>query len=277
MRSAAINAKTKISTLIKANSRTIETLAELNSNFNKLKNPILRNLLARRVSISDACRIGGCEVSEFLDKMVSIGFEIDCSVETSLTIDSDPMTASKFSGDLNVVELDVRPLLTRGDDPLKLILKKSRDLKADECLKIINTFEPLPLINLLGKQGFRSWTEKPDADIIFTWFARNEGSMARPELSVENSEPVNTDQEFQNRVASFPTEKVRTIDVRELAMPLPMRTILEHLSELKPDEALFVYHKKIPVYLLPELAERGFQYFFQHSAEGNVNMFICKS
>ncbi|MEJ7693107.1 DUF2249 domain-containing protein [Daejeonella sp.] len=272
MRSAAINAKTKISELIKANPRTIATLAEFNSNFNKLKNPILRNLLARRVSISDACRIGRCELTEFLAKMASIGFEIEGSEEIMPPVESDMMTASQFTAGLSVVELDVRPILAGGGDPLNLILDKSRGLKTGECLKIINTFEPLPLVKLFSKRGFRSWTERPGIDTVLTWFVKGEDINARPEPPIE----ISGDHEFQNQMAAFPAEKLQTVDVRDLAMPLPMITILEYLSRLGPDEALFVYHKKIPVYLLPELAERGFRYFIQHSADGDVNMFICR-
>lgn len=272
-----INAKTKISELIKKNPATIDALAEFNSNFNKLRNPILRNLLARRVSIVDACRIGGCELSGFLDKMASIGFEIEGSVELPLSPYSKKMGAPGFITDLKVMELDVRPMLAGGEDPLKLILKKCKELKSDECLKIVNTFEPLPLISLLEKQGFKTWTERPDINTVFTWFIRIGKSIVIPEPSVDIPDPVISDQEFDTQVKSFPPEKIHTIDVRHLAMPLPMMTILDHLSKLEPDEALFVFHKKIPVYLLPELAERGFKYFIQHSANGEVNMLIRRS
>ena len=49
---------------------------------------------------------------------------------------------------------------------------------------------------------------------------------------------------------------LETVDVRELEMPLPMHTILEALETLPADKALFVYHKRIPVFLLPELEEQ---------------------
>lgn len=276
MKSAVINPKTKISELIKANPGTIDALIEINPNFNKLKNPILRSLLARRVSISDACRIGNCELTEFLTKMESIGFKIEDSEDPLPDVEGDMTTASQFGADLSVVELDVRPLLAGGGDPLALILKKSKELKKGECLKIINTFEPLPLINLLRKHGFRSRTERPGIDLVLTWFVRDEDGKGIHESAVEGVHPVYNEEEFQRQVESFAPEKVHTIDVRHLAMPLPMLTILGQLAALGPDEALFVHHKKIPVYLLPELAERGFRYFIQHSPADNINMFICR-
>ncbi len=46
-------------------------------------------------------------------------------------------------------------------------------------------------------------------------------------------------------------------------MPLPMHTILEALKTLPNDKALFVYHKRIPVFLLPELEEQAVQLPYQ--------------
>jgi TusA-related sulfurtransferase len=68
-----------------------------------------------------------------------------------------------------------------------------------------------------------------------------------------------------------------TIDVRQLEMPLPMMTILEALDKLPADHALFVYHKRIPMFLLPELAERNFDYRIKEIGEGEVHLLIFKS
>lgn len=56
-----------------------------------------------------------------------------------------------------------------------------------------------------------------------------------------------------------------------------MIKILDELKMLENDEALFVYHKKLPVYLLPELAERGYGYYTEGSPDGNLNMLIYKA
>lgn len=43
-------------------------------------------------------------------------------------------------------------------------------------------------------------------------------------------------------------------------MPEPMLKILEELEKLPQEQALYVKHKKLPVYLLPELRDKGFSY-----------------
>ncbi|MEJ7779619.1 MAG: DUF2249 domain-containing protein [Daejeonella sp.] len=273
-----ISERTKISTLLKANPLVIETLTALNPHFGKLKNPILRNLLAARVSIADACRIGGCGLNEFLDKMSEIGFEVSEAVQL---INSEPGMVSaanslEFTKNLKVIELDVRPVLALKQDPLKSILNSISSLNQDECLKIINTFEPVPLISLLSKKGFGYYTERPDPETVITWFVRTATGKTDLESVPENPILCTADEEFERMVKSFSQDKLISIDVRELEMPLPMIRILEHLKILQSDEALFVYHKKVPVFLLPELKERGFTFFIQDTADNKVNMLICK-
>lgn len=279
MNSGVITEKTKISALIKANPLVIETLSALNPHFGKLRNPILRNLLAGRVSIADACRIGGCEIKEFLNKMSEIGFEVnqpDPSFNTGTSIGAAAFSL-EFTKNLKVIELDVRPVLAMKQDPLKSILNSISSLNQDECLKIINTFEPIPLIRLLSKKGFGYYTERPDPETVITWFVRTAIGKTDLETAPEDSIICSTDEEFERTVKSFSPDKLHTIDVRELEMPLPMISILEHLQKMQSDEALFVYHKKVPVFLLPELKERGFKYFIQDTAESKVNMLICKA
>ena len=273
---STINPDTRISDLIKANPLMIETLVELNPNFGKLRNPILRNLLARRVSISGACRIAGCRLSEFMDKMMAIGFKTEMPTEFTQDLTDDTMTAAIFIAGHSVVELDVRPVLASGEDPLKLILKISKALNDNECLKIINTFEPIPLINLLYKQGYRSWTERPEVDTVYTWFVKDETSLVVPDRPSPEPDATNTGAEFEKMIKFFGPERIHTIDVTGLEMPKPMIKILESLTELKEDEALFVYHKKLPVYLLPELKDRGFRYFIEKRPAGMINMLICE-
>ena len=55
-----------------------------------------------------------------------------------------------------------------------------------------------------------------------------------------------------------------------------MLSILDHLQNLESNTALFVYHKKTPVYLLPELEKLGFSFLFNEIAPGNVNILIYK-
>jgi hypothetical protein len=49
------------------------------------------------------------------------------------------------------------------------------------------------------------------------------------------------------------------------------------LAILPTDKALFVYHKRIPVFLLPELEEQQFSYRIKEISDGEVQLLIYKN
>lgn len=267
-----INPQTKISALIKANEMVIDALAALNPHFNKLRNAVLRKLLAGRVTIEDACKISGCRVEDFMMKMAKIGFEVGSS--TFITTQNEQENKPEIYHNLEATTLDVRPMLANREDPLKIILKATDNLAQGQCLKLINTFEPIPLIRLLSKKGFNCYIERLQPDLVISWFVKNH--TVPPDIKELETSLPQSQLEFDLKLQSFTSDKLETIDVRELEMPLPMLTILDHLENLPADKALFVLHKKIPVYLLPELQERGFKYLLQEMGDEKVNMLIYK-
>ncbi len=59
-----------------------------------------------------------------------------------------------------------------------------------------------------------------------------------------------------------------------MPMPKPMLTILDALDNLKAETALFVYHERIPVFLIPELRERNFRFMIREVEDGGVHILI---
>jgi len=55
-----------------------------------------------------------------------------------------------------------------------------------------------------------------------------------------------------------------------------MLTILDALEKLPSESALFVYHKRIPVFLLPELKDRKFDYRIKEIRDNEVHLLIFK-
>jgi len=268
-----ISPQTKISQLLDANcDLVIKTLAGLNKKFSRLKNPLLRTLLAKRVSIADACRISQTDITDFMWSMKQIGFKV--ANETSATNDA-PTSAGSFCEPIDYLELDVRPILARDKDPLKEILAHIKMLEEDQGLKLINTFEPFPLINLLAQKGFSHRVEHVGADTVITYFSKS-ARRSTQTPAAPAAEPINDDRQFDDVLTGFTPGHIRYLDVRNLEMPKPMLAILEQTPGLTAGNALFVYHKKIPVYLLPELEKQGLRYIFKTIAPGDVNMLIYK-
>ncbi len=267
-----INGKTKISTLIKHNVAAIEVIAAINSHFNKLRNPILRAVLAPRVSVEDASRIGKCEVDLMLKKLYEIGFELDVEVSKVEIGKEDNRDVLKIIQSGKIISLDVRPILSGGEDPFLKIMEVLKQVPDGFVLEVINTFEPTPLIKIIEKKGYISHIESK-GEIVKTYFTK---IMETLEMIEEcNTDFICSNAEFENE-----REKIKghcsEIDVRDLEMPLPMITILDEMEELVEGQSLLVHHKKVPQYLIPELVERQFQVWITEIEEGYVKLLIHK-
>ena len=267
-----INVNTKIAAILKQHPDALEAIISISPKFEKLRNPILRKLMAGRASIAMASKISGCSVNDFFDKLIQLGFEVDKAtvIEEKEEIKEVPEFLRNLSPE-QIVELDVRPVIESGNDPLNLILEKVKRVHPGQVLKIINSFKPTPLMLLLEKRGFESYADIINDNLVFTYFLKK-SETGSGEIAIATDAKTGWD-EWMQRFAG----KLQTIDVRELAMPLPMMTILEALDTLPAEKALFVYHKRIPVFLLPELAERKFDYRIKEISDGEVHLLIFKA
>ncbi|MGN6247794.1 MAG: DUF2249 domain-containing protein [Ginsengibacter sp.] len=265
-----INANTRIAAILKEKPSAIEAFISLNKKFEKLRNPLLRKMMAGRTSIAMASKMSGTSVDEILNKLSSVGFEIDKSAsgENETIIQMEPEFLSNLKSE-DIIELDVRPIIDSGDDPLKLIVQTVKKVRKGQALKIINTFEPAPLITLLKKQGFESWVDYKNEQLIETYFYK------KREVSEETSEPEEK-ADWDKYIGKY-KNKTATIDVRDLEMPQPMLTILDSLDRLPFGNALFVYHKRIPVFLLPELKGRKFDYRIKEVSDREVHLLIFRN
>jgi hypothetical protein len=263
-----INADTKIAAVLKQHPEAMDAIIGLSPKFNALRNPLLRKLMAGRTSIATAAKMGGCTVDDFFRHLAPLGFKVDDKLPVSVREKRElkPAYISQLSAD-QLHTLDVRPVLDAGKDPLSLILQTLKEVKQGQALLIINSFEPTPLIHLLEKQGYETFVDIIEPDCFYTYLYRTENI-------VEDSPAViTTNDDFDETLHRF-TGKLDVIDVRQLPMPMPMHTILQRLEQLPQDHALFVFHKRIPVFLLPELADRQLSYRVKKLSDSEVQMLI---
>ncbi len=266
-----INVNTKIGNIIKGNPGALEAIVSLSPKFEKLRNPLLRKVIAGRTSISMASKMGGCTTEDFFQALQPLGFEIDKTVnEKNNSTDQKPEPG--FLQQIppeKIKDLDVREAIESGSDPLKLIMQSVKELPNGFVLNIINSFEPTPLILLLEKQGYEAFVKNISAQQINTYFFK------KTDKSFEAPKEEDWSEGWDEILEKY-SDKLETIDVRELPMPLPMHSILDALETLPEDKALYVHHKRIPVFLLPELEERNFNYRIKEISEGNVYLLIYK-
>lgn len=266
-----INADTRIAALLKHNPEALEAIVSLSPDFKKLRNPVLRKLMAGRTSIAMAAKIGGCKPEDFFQKLQPLGFEAGKAVQEKQTVKTEfPSFLAEVKPE-QIVSLDVRSMLSAGKDPLQLILQTIKELKEGEVLKIINSFEPTPLIGMLKKQGFNSFADHKNEQLVETWFYRTQPAQ-KTVLEME----VDSGLDWEHAMKRF-EGKLQTIDVRDMEMPGPMMAILEALKVLPEGNALYVYHKRIPIFLLTELKERQFAYRIKEISDNQVLLLIFKN
>ncbi len=271
-----INADTRISSLLKQHPEALDAIVSISPKFNALRNPVLRKIMAGRTSIAAAAKMGGCTVADFYNKLLPLGFEVENNPAEEASTSQTPKNAKPaFLQQLNqdaLLTLDVRPVIEAGNDPLTRIQAKLKSLEPHQALLIINSFEPIPLIKLLNRQGFESFVENSDPALFHTYFYRPLPP-STPSTPSSPSSPSPNAPDFDTTLNLF-KDRIDLIDVRALPMPLPMQTILQRLEQLKETHALFVLHKRIPVYLLPELAERHLNYLVREISDTEVHLLI---
>jgi len=271
-----INSQTRIAEVIKINKASIEAIASLSKPLHKLRNPLLRRVMASRVTLAEAAAIGGCTLADFERVLRPLGFiwvetddkphELETVEQPDWFVHMQPERLTYF---------DVRGIIAGGEDPLKAIMQKFRALPEGNVLCIINSFVPYPLIKLLKKERAPSFVTNPEEKLYHTWFLKE--AVPLP------ADPTTAGRVFMEEGASFATllnsydrKELVEIDVRHLEMPLPMETILATLHQLKGGEVLYVHHKRVPFPLLEALEDEPISIHIYEIAEGNVKMLFCK-
>lgn len=269
-----ISGNIKLSKVIKENFDAIEVIASLNSHFTKLRNPILRRLLAPRVTIAEAAKIGKCDVQVMLDALVAIGFElekdkVDQEVKSDIVANN---AKNDFLKDQKIISLDVRPFLAKGEDPFNILQKSLKKLQIGEVLEVLIDFEPIPLIRIQEKKGYLTLTVVEEG--VFHTFFKVGDIKVDSNLSIESIQTV-SQIEYEELIKNFSGELI-TLDVRNLEMPEPLVQIVEAIEHFKEKTGLKIFHKKIPQHLLPELETKNLNTFICPISEGNVMMFITQ-
>ncbi len=265
-----IGVDTKINAILKSHPDALEAIISISPKFTRLRNPVMRKIMASRTSVAAACKVAGCTPDDFFEKLSSLGLAINATGTAEGRPKPPPIPG--FMCELkegSVVTLDVRPVIESGEDPFRLIMEKTRELKAGSVLKLINSFEPAPLITILKKQGFEHFVEYKEDGAVHTYFHKGESTR-----EVQNPD-WDRSADWQEVLSQYEDQLV-TLDVRGLAMPGPMMSILDSLEKLPEGKALLVHHKRIPVYLLPELKDRKFAYRIKETGEGEVHLLIFK-
>jgi uncharacterized protein (DUF2249 family) len=194
----------RVSDVLARDERLVEVFARQTPHFAKLRNPMMRRVMARLVTVEQAARICGAPAESLVHELNrALGIEerddangaadrighgigehaTGAPAEARAPID-DPDESGSFPAagapdapfslppETHVVELDVREDLRLGREPFSRIMRAVGELREDQALRLRATFEPVPLFAVMEKRGFEHHAEQEGSTDWSVWFYR---------------------------------------------------------------------------------------------------------
>lgn len=257
-----IHAHDRVATVLAQDARLLDVFIAASPAFEKLRTSAMRKTMARLVTVEQAARIAGVDPTVLVDRLNEAlgGGDVRADLPRTASVaalPAIPASLSSIAAD-RIVDLDVREDLRAGREPFKRILDAARGLPIGDVLRVRAIFEPAPLYSVLAKYGLGHATECLGPDDWRVWFHHGAPMPAR------------------ERTPAAPAEDddVIVLDVRGLEPPEPMVRTLEALANMPRGMTLVQLNVRVPQYLLPKLAERGFTYQVREQGPDLVRLFI---
>ena len=229
----------------------IEVFARSAPHFERLRDPDSRRVMGALVTVDQAARIAGLDTGELIQRL-NDALGIDASTSSSISVPSTGPASAQDARPMahpegaRTIELDVREDLRAGREPFSKIMAAVAALGDDEILHLRAIFEPSPLLPVLAKRGFTYETRSHADDDWSVWFWRPAKSHA----------------------------DAVWLDVRGLEPPEPLVRTMAALGSLLPGQELVQVNARVPRFLLPLLAERGYAVEIEESESNRVLVHI---
>lgn len=265
-----VAASDRVSDVLSRDESLVEVFVRAAPQLAKLRNRAMRRVMARLVTIEQVARMAGVSCDALLNDLnSSLGIMPAVSSPASAPPSDDRIAgptvgaAARPTGATEVT-LDVRDDLRAGREPFSAIMAAVANLGTGDVLHLRAIFEPLPLYAVLEKRGFSHESQAHADDDWSVWFWR-----ATPQRNVPaaaTSSGAVADRPTADIVSDFgPDANVVWLDVRWLEPPEPLVRTLTALETLPEDHALVQVNVRVPQFLLPMLAERGYAYEIDES------------
>lgn len=291
-----------VAAVLRHDESLIDVFVGLSPVFGQLRNPALRKVMSRLVTVEQAARMAGVDADELVRRLNGGEQKVAESARAGVTTEGagttteaagatteaaaataktavPPAPRANLSAALRglsaekVVEIDVREDLRAGKEPFSRIMAARRQVPAGGVLALRAIFEPVPLYAVMAKQGFEHYTERLGDEDWRVWFypagALPQGVAAERQVSTPSG--AASTQREEGLAGAW---DVVVLDVRDLDPPEPMVRTLEALEQLPRGATLVQLNVRVPEFLLPRLEERGFTYEVRAQAPDLVRVFI---
>lgn len=250
----------RISDVLRSDESLIDVLVALSPAFERLRNPAMRKVMSRLVTVEQAARMANVDADLLVARLN--GHALGIPAETT---EENPLEATAPDiPEERIVDLDVREDLRNGREPFSRIMAARRELPDGGALRVRAIFEPVPLYRVMEKQGLQYFTEELGPEDWRVWFFAAEAAPT-------------SDAAAPARDSEDAGEGVIVLDVRGLEPPEPMVRTLAALEELPDGATLLQINVRVPQFLLPLLEERGFSYEVREQSPDLVRLFIRRA
>ncbi|MGE4567767.1 MAG: DUF1858 domain-containing protein [Bacteroidales bacterium] len=167
-----ITPKTKIFDLLQAYPRLEALLIEVAPQFSKLRNPVLRNTIAKITTLSQAAVIGGLKVDVLVNRLRA---EVGQSTVDTLLADGGNYNTTQpdwFQDQLIVRSIAIAGMLEAGEQPVHEVLGALHKLEAGQILQVTAPFIPAPLLDKSLSMGCRHWVHAQNDTSFEIYFSK---------------------------------------------------------------------------------------------------------
>lgn len=155
-----ITPRTKIYDMLEAYPELEIVLIESAPEFSKLKNPLLRNTIARITNISQASSIAGLNVETLVNRLREKAGQQDISLMDDAGSKYVLNRPEWFSNEKIAGTLDINEMLNRNEQPVYEVLSSVKKIETGEIIEIKAAFLPAPLLDKSISLGYRHWVDK---------------------------------------------------------------------------------------------------------------------
>ena len=163
-----ITPKTKVLQLIEAYPQLEAVLVAMVPAFKKLQNPVLRRTVAKVATLQQAAAVGGVKAEDLINRLRrEVGQDLyaesaGTAYRTERPAWFDPQRVAK--------ELDARPLLAAGEQPVNQAMADLAALAPGTIYKLSAPFLPAPLIDKGASLGLEHWLVKRAEESFEVYF-----------------------------------------------------------------------------------------------------------
>ena len=163
-----ITPKTKVLQLIEAYPQLEEVLIGYVPAFKKLKNPVLRNTVAKIATLQQAASVGNVKVEELINLLrKNVGQDLYNEKAGS---EYNTVKPEWFDETLILKELDAKTMLAAGEHPVTQVMADLNQMPKGTIYKLIAPFLPAPLIDKATSLEAKHWIVKENDESYIIYF-----------------------------------------------------------------------------------------------------------